>query len=138
MTDISPIRTDYTAEDRRWLRDIHGLTDTYGATLDGDLFTAAAFPDGVVPSGTVIAQVSAAGANQRLYGPYDPTKTNGQQVAKFHLLDSQKVSAGRRISAAGLDHGAVLRNFLPTLATAAGRLDATAETALPRVRYTNG
>lgn len=142
MTDLAPIRTDYLAEDRRWLRDTHGMTDTYGLTLDGSLFTLAAFPDGTVPSGTAVVQVSAAGASQRLYGPYDPTATDGRQTPasgrSFLLLDSHKVTAGRRTSVAGIDHGAVLRNFLPTQATAAGRLDAAFETAMPRVRFTNG
>jgi hypothetical protein len=142
VTDLAPIRTEYMSEDRRWLRDIHGLTDTYGLTLVGDLFPTAAFPDGTVKSGTVVVQVSAAGANQRLYGPFDPAAADGRQTPEsgraFLLLDSHKVSAGRRTSVAGIDHGAVLRNFLPAQVSAAGRLTAAVEAAMPRVRFTNG
>jgi hypothetical protein len=142
VTDLAPIRTDYTAEDRRWLRDIHGLTDTVGGTLDGSLFTAAAFPGGVVRSGTVVAQVTAAGASQRLFGPYDPAAADGRQTPAsgrtYLLVDTHTVAAGRRVSVALLDHGAVLRNLLPAQATAAGRCDAAAEGGLPRVRFTNG
>lgn len=142
MTDLAPIRTDYSVEDRRWMRDVHGLSDTIGLTLLGDLFTTAAFPDGVVPSGTAVTQVTAAGSNQRLWGPYDSTATDGRQTPTdgkvVLLLDTHKVAAGRRYSVAGLDHGAVLENFLPTQASAVGRIAAAVKSAMPRVRFTNG
>lgn len=147
MTDLAPERTTYGTEDRRWLRDIHGLTDTIGATLNGDLFPPAAFPDGVIPSGTVLARVT----TTNLWGPYDPNfdadpvaagvQTDGRNVARGHLLDTTQIAPARRVSVAVMDHGAVLRNFMPgpaLLPTTAGRLDAAAETALSRVRYTNG
>jgi hypothetical protein len=138
VTDLAPTRTAFGAEDRRWLRDVHGLTDTYGVTLDGSLFSSTAFPDGTVPSGTVITLVTAT----KLYGPYDSTASDGRQTPAsgkvFLLLDTHKVATGRRVTAAGVDHGAVLRNFLPTLATAAGAIATAVETAMPRVRFTNG
>lgn len=121
---------EYGTTDRRWLRDLHGLDNTIGATLDGNLFPANRFPDGVVPSGTVLAQVT----GSRLFGPYDNAATDGRQTARGHLAAHRQVVAGARTQAALLDHGAVLRNFLPTNSG----LDSAAEAELSRVRYTNG
>lgn len=133
MTEMTPTRTEYAVEDRRWLRDVHGLTDTLGATLDPAAFTAAAFPDGRIPSGTVLGRITATD----LWGPYDPAAADGRETNAGHLLDVTVVKAGR-VSVAVLDHGAVLRDYLPTQATTAGRLDSAGEADLPRVRYTNG
>lgn len=142
--DLAPVRTEYGGEDRRWLRDTHGMTDTIGVTLAGDAFPTSQFPNGTVPSGTVLAFDTALGLHVPYDNAYDADtvtagqQANGRDVARGHLLDSVSISAGRRVSAAMLDHGAVLRNFLPTLPTAAGRLDAPAEADLPRIRYSNG
>lgn len=119
---------EYGTTDRRWLRDTHGLDNTLGCTLDGSLFPEAKFPDGVVPSGVVLAQVTAT----RLWGPYDNAATDGRQTAKGHLVAHRQVAAGVRVQAAVMDHGAVIRNYLPTN----HGLDAAAEAELPRIRYT--
>ena len=143
--DLAPTRAGYAVDDRRWLRDRHGLTTTLGVTLDGSLFPAARFPDGSVPSGTVLAQVTAT----RLWGPFDPAATDGRQTpaagAIGHLLEPQKVATGRRNTCALLDAGGVMADYLPTApagvtgaAAAVGVLNAAARAALPRVRYTNG
>jgi len=118
---------EYGTTDRRWLRDVHGLDDTLGVTLDGSLFPAARFPDGVVPSGVVLGQVTAT----RLWGPYDNAATDGRQTARGHLAAHRIVAAGVRVQAAVMDHGAVIRNYLPANAG----LDAAAEAELVRVRY---
>jgi hypothetical protein len=119
---------EYGTTDRRWLRDVHGLDDTLGVTLDGSLFPPADFPDGTVPSGVLLGQVTAT----RLWGPYSNAATDGRQTARGHLAAHRVVAPGVRVQAAVMDHGAVIRNYLPT---AAG-LDAAAEAELTRIRYT--
>lgn len=133
MTEMTPTRTDYAVEDRRWLRDVHGLTDTIGATIDPASITTAAFPDGLIKSGTPLGRITAS----RLWGPYDPAATDGRSTAAGHLLDATVVKANR-VSVAVLDHGAILRDYLPTQASTVGVLDTAGEADLPRIRYTNG
>lgn len=119
---------EYGTTDRRWLRDVHGLDDTLGVTLDGSLFPAGTFVDGVVKSGTHLGQVTAT----RLWGPYDNAATDGRQTSRGLLAAHRVVASGTRVQAAVLDHGAVIRNYLPTNS---GH-DAAAEADLPRVRFT--
>ena len=89
--DITVTTTDYTAENRSWLGSRDGTEVTQSITLDPALFTAAThFPNGYIPSGTVLAKVTATG----LYGPYDDSKTNGQEVAEGFLFSSTKVRVG--------------------------------------------
>lgn len=143
--DLAPRRAGYAVDDRRWLRDRHGFDTTLGVTLDGSLFPAERFPDGTVPSGTVLAQAT----DSRLWGPFDPAATDGRQTPAAGrvglLLEPQTVAAGRRNSCAMLDAGAVLADYLPTpptgvtgAAAALGVLTDAVRAALPRVRFTNG
>jgi hypothetical protein len=143
--DLAPTRTSFGVDDRRWLRDTAGLRQTLGVTLDGSLFDSTRFPDGTVPSGTVVAQVTAT----RLWGPFDPAASDGRQTPALgkvgHLLEPQTVKPGRRNTCAVLDDGDVLADYLPTppagvtgAAAAIGVLTNAVRTALSRVRYTNG
>lgn len=67
VRSVSPL----IVEDRSWLGDADGTQATRSITLATSLFTKAThFPLGVLKSGTVLARVTAAGATQRMYGPY--------------------------------------------------------------------
>lgn len=66
MQGIAQTKTRFGSGNHRWMGDLHGLDTTEGVTLDGSLFGAASFPDGLVQSGTILGKVTATG----LYGPY--------------------------------------------------------------------
>lgn len=129
MEGIAQRRTSYGGGDHRWLADLHGLNSTEPGTLNGDLFPAGTFPDGLVPSGVVLGRVTASG----LLGPYDDAASDGRQTAAGHLVSDQIVSAGSRNDAALVTHGAVLRDQLPPNSG----LNAAAETDLRGIRYRN-
>lgn len=123
--DIS-VRSEgpWLAEDRSWLASDHGTTATRSITLDPALFTAGThYPNGFVPSGTVLAQVTATG----LYGPYDNAKSNGQEVAVGLLFNSIPLVAGQtaKTGAPLFEHGFVRSSRLPVNSgiDAAGRTD---------------
>lgn len=65
--DLGIKRETFGSEDRRWLASGHGFDDTQGCTLDGDLFPVGTFPDGRIPSGTVIGYVA---GDRKQAGPY--------------------------------------------------------------------
>ncbi|MFG3710892.1 head decoration protein [Micromonospora sp. NPDC047730] len=122
--DISLQTEAYVVENRAWLGSRDGTEVTQGITLDPALFTAAThFPDGFVPSGTVLAKVTATG----FYGPYDNTKTNGQEVAEGFLFNSTPMRTGGPRVGAPLHWRGVIRTAkLP----ANSGLDAAARTDL--------
>ncbi len=130
--EIAQRAASYAGEDRRWLASTHGQDTNRSVTLSGDLFPAAAFPDGRVPSGQVIGVVTATG----LAGPYDAAAVDGRQTAVGHLLNSEVVGVGsgitgRRVSTAVVRHGVVNRNLLP----AGSGHSATVEGQLTRIVY---
>lgn len=112
MSDYAPIRKTYSTGSPVWARDLL-KAETHGVLLNGDLLLAT-YTDGIVPSGAVIAVVTAAGATQNQGAPYDDTKTNGQQVATGHLVNELRVAAGGRYHAAVLHAGTVTRRYLPS------------------------
>jgi len=124
---IAQTRVRYGGGDHRWMGDLHGLSTPEPGTLDGDLFPAGTFPDGHVPSGVQLGQVTAT----ELFGPYDNAATDGREVAAGHLISDQLVSAGSRNDVARLTHGSVLRNRLP----ANSGHDTAAEADLTHIRY---
>ena len=66
MSILPPAKTYTQEDDLRWAGSGHGFNELPSITLDGDLFSAGAFPGGVIPSGTNLAKVTATGK----YGPY--------------------------------------------------------------------
>lgn len=110
--DIS-VRTTgpFGVEDRSWLGSAHGTTATRTITLDPAAFTAGThFPKGYVPSGTVLARISATG----LYGPYANGGAGGLEVAKGHLFNSTPMrTGGPKVGAPLLEHGVVNVSNLP-------------------------
>lgn len=111
--DLETRTEEFTSEDRRWMATRHGVDDTEGVTLDGDLFPTGDYPEGRVPSGLILARVSATG----LYGPYDPAQDpamgDGRHVPTGHLFTSLRVAAGRRASGAQLRRGSVIAINVP-------------------------
>ncbi len=110
--DIS-VRTTgpFGVEDRSWLGSAHGTTATRTITLDVSAFTAGThYPKGYIPSGTVVARITATG----LYGPYSASATDGRQNAGGLLFNSTVVRAGGPdVGAPLLEHGVVNVSNLP-------------------------
>lgn len=129
MEGIAQRRFSLGGGDHRWMGDLHGLDTPAPGTLNGDLFPAGTFPDGLVPSGVQLGRVTASG----LLGPYDNAAADGRQTAVGHLISDQVVSTGSRNDVALYQHGTVLRDCLPSNS---GH-DAAAEAELPGIRYRN-
>ncbi|OBK04700.1 hypothetical protein A5746_29865 [Mycolicibacterium conceptionense] len=75
-TDISLQTTNYQVGNKQWLLQEPKVKPN--VTLDISKFTQAThFPNGYIPSGTVIGKVTATG----LFGPYDAAASDGTQTA---------------------------------------------------------
>lgn len=136
MTDISVEATgSFTTDDRPWL-----LFEAVGhqqpvatthAVLDFSLFTAAThYPDGFIPSGVVLAKVTATDR----YGPYSGSATDGRETAAGHLYNATKVPAvtATKVAVAVVDAFAVVsESRLP----ANHGLDAAAKAELPLIKF---
>lgn len=141
--DIGVTEEDYSGnEDRRWLGARLGTDSMRSVTLDVSTFAAAHLSaKGAVPSGTVLARITATGK----YGPYDPAAGDGRNVAAGHLFSTTKVGAGdgsdlataSDVGVALFWHGIVKEAFLPAFdGTVAGELSVAARTALSEhIRY---
>lgn len=135
--ELGVTRTPYGVENQSWLDTVEGLRRPLPVTLDGSLFTSGDFPDGVIPSGVVIAK-----ATSGLYGPYSHAAGDtALQTAIGHLIDDSFCGAGRvinggaRSSVVLMTVGDVISNKLPTLASARGALDSYAIAQLTQIRY---
>lgn len=118
----------FMPEDRSWLGDVDGTQACRPITLTPSLFTPAVhFPQGVLRSGTLLAQVTAAGTTQGLWGPYTPGAANGLQLPRGFLFNSTPLQVGGpNIGAPLQERGFVIPARLP----AGHGLDAAARTAL--------
>lgn len=128
--DLSVRDEVFGSENRAWLGSQHGTESNRSITLDVSTFTEAThYPDGVIPSGVVLGEITASG----LFGPFDPDAEDGRDTAAGHLFNSTPVRAGvTNIGAPLLDHGAVVESKLP----AASGLDETAKADLAgQIRY---
>jgi hypothetical protein len=140
LTDISLLTTSFQVEDRSWLLSPHGTDPgtTPTVTLDVSAFTAAThYPNGFFPSGILLAPITASG----LYGPYDDSLANGQQVAGGILFSTVKVPNTSvltiDVGAAMLVHGFVKIARLPIAngATGRGYYDAAAAVDLKLIHF---
>ena len=145
-TDIA-VRTTATlqTEKRNWLWGPHGTEpgDTPNIVLDLSAFVAAThFPNGHIPSGTVLGRVTATG----LYVPYNDAfdadavtagqQGDGREVAAGLLFSSVTVPSGAtRIGAALFVHGLVKASKLPIAAGNPGALDAAARVDLRLIHF---
>lgn len=136
MTDISVETTAFQVEKRSWLIPQpggigHGYTPS--GTLDMSLFSQAThYPNGYVPSGCALGQVTAT----KLLGPYDPAATDGRQAAVGALFASAPVrSASSKIGCAVVKAFAVIK--LPKLPfqSGPGSFDAAGRTALRTIHF---
>lgn len=109
--DISVRSESFGTENRSWLGSAHGTDATRSITLDVSAFTEAThFPDGYIPSGTVLGRITATG----LYGPYDDAAVDGREIAAGFLFNSTKAATGGAdVGAPMLEHGMVLEANLP-------------------------
>jgi len=133
--DLSP-RTSHTFlnEDQRWIGPggLSAIQDARSITLNLALFDlVTAFPNRYLPSGLVLAKVTATG----LYGPYSDAAVDGRTVAMGLLLVSEPVDVGAAVTgnhpAALYWRGEVIQSFLPT----GHGLDAPAIVELPRIAF---
>lgn len=124
---LQPTET-WTAEDRSWLGSRDGTDVTQTVTLDTSTFTEAThFPDGYIPSGTVLGRITATG----LYGPYDNAAGDGRETAVGFLYSNTKVRTGGPDVGAPIHWRGVIRAArLPRLTTETGGLDVAAQTDL--------
>lgn len=102
-------------EDQSWLKSKHGTQEMYPGTLDQSLFLNAQFPNGLVPSGTILAKITAGG----LYAPYLEGQATGQEVpigvlfTTVDLTGGQLGQANANVPASILWHGALIAAKLP-------------------------
>jgi hypothetical protein len=105
--DLTVRTTAFQAESRGWLWGPHGTEPGANPTitLDLTLFVAGThYPNGYIPSGCVIAKVTATG----LYGPVDAAAVDGRATAGGLLFNSENVTTGQtRASNALFVHGFV-------------------------------
>jgi hypothetical protein len=142
MTDITPYVQQVLAENLSWDLSNPEVPYVEGGTLDISLFTAAQhYPNGFIPSGTVLGKVTTGG----LLGPYLDTATDGRQTAVGILrasLQAVQPSTGvvkTKVGCAVLKAWAVVSVAkLPlTVGTAAagGYIDANGQADLPHIHF---
>lgn len=132
MTSLNVRRSEFQAEDRSWLNGPHGVEPGTNptVTLLTSLFDAEDhYPNGYIPSGIVLGEVTATG----VYGPYDPTASDGRETAAGLLFGSLTVD-GDRVASGMLVHGFVTAERLP-IASGPGSLDAGAREALNHIIF---
>jgi hypothetical protein len=124
---LQPTET-FFAENRSWLGSRDGTDVTQSITLNTSLFTANThYPNGYVPSGTVLGRVTATG----LYGPYDNAASDGREVAVGFLYSNTKMrSGGPNVGAPIHWRGIVLAAKLPIASSSTGGLDAAGKVDL--------
>lgn len=132
-TDISVTKTDFQVEKRSWLLGPTGTLpgETPSITLDLSKFAADRYPNGYIPSGTVLGRITASG----LYGPYDNAAADGTEVAKGLLFGSLRVTTpAGKVGGALLKRGDVDKTKLPFQA-GKGSLDANGEADLKFIDF---
>jgi hypothetical protein len=135
VSDLSVSTETYGSGNQTWLGSKHGVDECDSITLDLDEFTLAThYPDGYIPSGTVVATVTSGG----LYAPYDDGDSPaGVGVAEGHLLTDVHVrtGGGTLLLGALFTHGQVVEANLPDFSGGAGEIDAAGIADLPHIRY---
>lgn len=133
MTDISVTKTSHQVENRQWLASPHGTDPgmTPSVTLSVAAFTEAThYPNGYVPSGTVLGKITASG----LYGPYDDAASDGRQTATGILYGSLQVKGATKVGGAAVEHGRVTQSKLP-FQSGTGSIDAAGKADLKLIQF---
>lgn len=133
--DLSIKTEAFQQDDQSWLGSAHGTQSARTVTLDASAFTAGThYPNGFIPSGTVLAYI--AGSTTKL-GPYDPTNTTTEPgVAVGILFTAVKVptDTSKPVGAALFTHGRVRTAKLP-FQSGKGSVDAAGETDLKLIEF---
>jgi len=132
MTFLGVQSTSYQVENLSWKAS--GFGDEYhpGITLDISKFTAGThFPNGYIPSGTVLGKVTASG----LYGPYNDAASDGTQTAAGLLIASVRVTQASgtnatRVSSGLMIRGDVIQANMPFSGATTGAIDANGKADL--------
>lgn len=137
MTDISLRTTNYQVEKRGWLWGTHGTEPGTNPTItldfaNGGFVSGTHYPNGYVPSGTVLGKITASGK----YGVYDATAEDGRGVAAGLLFDSTSVPTvtSTPVGAAMFVHGFVDPARLPFQA-GTGSASAAAKASLNMIYW---
>lgn len=135
-TDISMQTRAYQVDDRRWL--LAEPDVKLNRTLDTSTFVAGThYPNGYLPSGTVIAKITATG----LYGPYDSTASDGRQLAADSLTYGtatfirQDGSLAPKVGISGVVNDTIVSAGKLPFQTGAGSATAAAKTTLAQIRW---
>lgn len=130
-TDISLQTTTYQVGNRQWL--LQEPKVKLNVTLDISKFTSGThYPNGFIPSGTVIGKVTATG----LYGPYDAVASDGRQTAYGLTYGDVRAVRQNGTTAVKVGTGAVVADAIvslsklpfPTGSGTTGSLDGTSNT----------
>ncbi len=100
----------WSPENFSWLGSAHGTDSTDTITLVKSLFAAKSYyvNNQLIPGGVALGKITAAGATQDMYGPYDNAATDGRQTMVGHLFATKSITgSGLYIGAALLVHGKV-------------------------------
>ena len=134
-TDISLQSVTYQASDRRWHVSREGINYTPNVTLDITKFASDRYPNGYIPSGTVLGKVSAT----NLYGPYDNAASDGTEVATGVLYGDARVvradgTVAAKVGSSQLVRGDVSVSKLP-FQSGKGSIDTAGKADLPLIRW---
>lgn len=134
-TDISLQKTDYQVGNQQWLLD---QPDTkLNVTLDPSKFTQGThFPNGYLPSGTVIGIVTATG----LAGPYDDTASDGRQTAYGITYGDarfvrQNGTVSPKVGISAVVNDCIVSTGKLPFQSGAGSIDANGKTDLRNIRF---
>lgn len=145
-TDIRVYTQSYQTPNRSWHLSPHGGDFTPSCAVDLTTFTQAThYPNGFIPSGTVLGLITAASdATKNIVGPYASGATDGRQTAWGILYNDVRVTdmtgnvdTSKKIGDAAVVHGFVKISKLPIANGAAGGgfIDAAGQTALKLIYF---
>jgi hypothetical protein len=130
--DLTPQKTTYVLDDNSWLDSQHGTEAGEPVTLDLTTFDATQHANGFIPSGTVVALITAATTGgATVVGPYDDTAVDGRATVYGVLYGGVKVNSGStKAGGTVLRHCFVKENKLPFQSGQTGRgyIDANGKT----------
>lgn len=134
-TDISMQTTSYQVGNRQWL--LAEPDVKLDVTLDPSKFTAGThYPNGYLPSGTVIGKVTATG----LFGPYDDAASDGRQTAYGLTYGDARFVRQNGTTAAKVGISAVVYDTVVSVGklpfqSGTGSIDANGKADLAQIRW---